>query len=537
MKRCIVVAMAASAVALVVLTAAARQAPKGEPKTGVNDPSFHRDAITRIAQGQGGEVIDQLQALGDEGQYRLETLYTLAVACAHEKDVAKAMDYARKAVAAGLPIDRFVAGPRDLLAPLTGSAEFQALLHEHPLVLVHGPMLGAVTDSAARIWVRTPAEAAVRVAVSASPDMKNPIAPPEAKTSRDADFTAVVEVGGLRPATTYYYSVSVDGRGALEKPAAFQTFPKVGSPARFQVAFGGGANYAPNNERMWDVILKRRPAALLMLGDNVYIDTPQVPATQQYCYYRRQSRPEWRRLVSATPVFAIYDDHDFFANDCVPGPDIDKPPYKRPVWRLFCENWANPSYGGGEKQPGCWFNFRIGDVDFFMLDCRFYRDLASRPPTMLGPVQKRLFLEALKQSRATFRVLASSVPWAKGTKPGSKDTWDGFEEEREEIFKFLESNGIGGVVLISADRHRSDVWRVPRPGYTLFEFESSKLTNLHTHPPVEGCEFSYNKTCSVEFLEFDTTAADPTVTCRIVTIDDETVHTFTVKRSQLAPAK
>ena len=38
----------------------------------------------------------------------------------------------------------------------------------------------------------------------------------------------------------------------------------------------------------------------LLLGDNVYIDHPERPAVQKYCYYRRQSRPEYKRFTSGT---------------------------------------------------------------------------------------------------------------------------------------------------------------------------------------------------------------------------------------------
>ena len=91
------------------------------------------------------------------------------------------------------------------------------------------------------------------------------------------------------------------------------------------VVFGGGAGFIPEWERMWDTIRGFEPRALLLPGDNVYIDDPEHRLTQQYCYYRRQSRPEWRRLVSSTAVFSIWDDHDFGTNDCVPGPQVDEP--------------------------------------------------------------------------------------------------------------------------------------------------------------------------------------------------------------------
>jgi len=89
------------------------------------------------------------------------------------------------------------------------------------------------------------------------------------------------------------------------------------------------------------------------------------------------------------------------------------------------------------------------------------------------------------------------------------------------------------VVLISADRHRHDVWKIPRKtGYDFYEFESSRLTNQHVHGTMKGAEFSWNGH-GFGLLTFDTTKPDPEVTYRIVSIDDKVIHTFTVKKSQL----
>ena len=279
-----------------------------------------------------------------------------------------------------------------------------------------------------------------------------------------------------------------------------------------------------------------QPAAALLLGDNVYIDMPEVPQTQRYCYYRRQSRPEYRRFAAHTPVYAIWDDHDFGKNDCVSALSLDDPPWKMDVLKVFTENFNNPAYGEGTEKPGCYFDFSIGDVDIFMLDCRFYRQNPKTidRPTMLGPGQKAWLLDRLKSSKATFKIIASSVPWASGTKPGSRDTWDGFPGEREDIFSCLEDYKIEGVVLISADRHRSDAWRIARPGgYDLHDFSSSKLTNAMSHPVMKGSLFGYNEKCSVGSLLFDTTLDDPTVTYRIVNIDGEVVESLTLARSGL----
>lgn len=250
--------------------------------------------------------------------------------------------------------------------------------------------------------------------------------------------------------------------------------------------------------------------------------------------------------MAGTPIFAIWDDHDFTINDGWGGPYIHEPAWKVPVWHTFMNNWNNPSYGGGPTQPGCWFQFAIADVDVFMLDGRYYRQEGRRQglevtnPSMLGVAQKQWLLAALRDSKATFKVLASPVPWARGAKPGraGMDTWEGFHEEREEIFSFLARHQIDGVILISADRHRSDAWKIERSNaYPFYEFESSRLTNIHTHPVMRGSLYGYNEKCSFGMLAFDTLTGDPTVTYRIVNIDDEVLYTLELRKSQLTHEK
>jgi len=498
--------------------------------------------ITLTVRGQASKAVKRCRAFLKANPKDAEHHFLLAVAQANLKQIDKAAAAMKQALDAGVSFERFLAGPRDLLAPLVASDVFRQYAAERKVALIHGPMLGAVTHDSARFWVRTVAEAPVQVQAASNGDLqaKQPTRWVKSKTvtTRKADdYTAVLEVTGLKPSTGYVYRLTVGGKPVVPfENMGFTTFPKPSAGCTFKIAFGGGAGFTPWKERMWTTIDRRRPLAMLLLGDNVYIDTPTIPQTQRYSYYRRQSRSEFRRLTGKTPVFAIYDDHDFGTNDCIPGPDIDKPAWKRRVWKVFTENWANPYYGGGAKQPGCWFDFTIGDVDFFMIDGRYYRSKPKqgKASSMLGTVQKKWLLSRLKASKATFKVLAGPVPWTFYAKGDSGDTWNGFREERDEIFAFLAANRIDGVILLSADRHRSDVWKIDRPkAYPLYEFESSRLTNVHVHRPMKGSLFSYNKKCSYGQLTFDTTKPDPTVTYRIFSIDDELIHTFEVKRSQL----
>ncbi len=515
--------MSVSRIATIIFVLSVWSLPNG---WGQHD--LHRNATRLLAKG-GSNIDKAIQQLKKK-EKDVESLYLLMVAHSLKKDIDTALDYAKQAINAGLPFARIQAGPRTALAPLYASQGYKDWAAKKEQILIHGPMLGNMTDSSVDIWVRTAKAAKVEVRVIGGKKIESkPV-----QTSKKTDFTAVARLEGLSSDTWYHYQVFVDGKPAGDR-SYFRPNHVKGKPSQFRIAFGGGAGYVPKWERMWDLIAKSKSRAVLMLGDNVYIDDPKHLITQQYCYYRRQSRPEWRRLTSKIPIYSIYDDHDFGTNDCVPGPDIEKPTWKREVWNVFRQNWANPGYGGGQKQPGCWYDFHISDVHFILIDGRYYRDLKGG--SMLGPVQKAWVKKTLKESKAKIKVLASDVPWTPGVKPGSRDTWDGFAKEREELFSFIQKQKIDGVLLIAADRHRSDIRKIKREsGYDFVEFQSSKLTNRHTHKVVKtpGLVFGYNKKCSFGQMDFDTTKKDPTITMKIISIDGEEIYSMKIALSELS---
>jgi len=491
--------------------------------------------LLALLDGEPRRCVEMCEEQLEEFPQDVEALFVLACAWNELREPVRALDAARRAVAAGLPAERFLAGPTELLASVVEQPEFAALLEGRPRGLVHGPMLGSVTDRGFRIWLRTAGPQDVVVRVFDGPDAAQPVATAQARTATEDDRTAVLEIDGLRMDQEYFYEVTVDGRECGVERARVRTAPAAGRPGRYRVIFGGCSGYTPQYEHMWSTILAQRPQALLTLGDNVYIDLPEEPGPfHRYSYYCRQSRPEWRALTATTPIYAIWDDHDCATDDIWLGPYQDRPAWKPGLLKLFRQNWNNPGYGNAEA-PGCWFQFSIGDIDFFMLDCRYYRTNPFAPArTMLGPVQKQWLLDGLKNSQAAFKAIVSSVAWAPEAKPESRDSWDGFADEREEIFATIRSQRIGGVLLLSGDRHRTDIRRIAQPdGYDLYDVCSSRLTNIHTHECVPGALFCYNEKCSFGMLDFDTQAADPSVTISVVNIDGETVHAMPLKRSQL----
>jgi alkaline phosphatase D len=468
-----------------------------------------------------------------------ETLFMLGVLNVQRDNNDKGEKFLKQAVDAGLPAGRLIAGPRDLLKPLWDSPLLRNIRRQHATEPVQGPLVGSTTESSVSVWVRTADEVSVKLVVRELGKTGTLRGGADVSSRAVDDYTAVASINGLKPNTNYAYAVRIDNGPLRFHPGqTFRTFPADGKSSKFSLAFGGGAGFVPPNERMWDTIGTFNPSAMLLLGDNVYIDDPESVLMQQYTYQRRQSRPEWRKLTARTPTFTIWDDHDFSTNDTWGGADIAVPFWKKDwVFPIFRQNWANPAYGNGDAQPGCWYSFKMGDVDFIMLDCRYYRtDPAGTELSMLGPVQMAWLKQELTKATGTFVVVCSSVPWDFRTKGDSLDTWNGYKDERETIFGFIEEKRIEGVILLSADRHRSDAWKIDREnGYGLYEFSSSRLTNQHVHPRMEaaGAIFSYNELQSFGLVTIDTTAQDPTVKFDVVSIDGDKPFTLDVKRSQL----
>jgi alkaline phosphatase D len=268
----------------------------------------------------------------------------------------------------------------------------------YPSTLTHGPMVGAVTESGARIFVRT--DATRRVALYLR-DEALPAArwlAAVAYPSPDDDFTATLEASGLTPSHAYTYEIEVDGVLA-PRSGRFETAPRTGDGSAFRVVLGSCA-------RLWDQpifgpIAAASPELFVFLGDNHYANSPDLESL--WWFYRRALEvPQRGALARTTSTLAIWDDHDFVGNNTdrtSPGRDA--------ALRAFGDYWAQPA-GGIAGQPGIFTRVVRGDVDFFLLDDRYQRD----PPgtaggRILGAMQEAWLIDELSRSTATFHFLAS----------------------------------------------------------------------------------------------------------------------------------
>ena len=246
---------------------------------------------------------------------------------------------------------------------------------------------------------------------------------------------------------------------------------------------------------------------LLMLGDNHYGNSPDLEK-QRRAYHGQRMSVGFREFTRRTPTYAVWDDHDFGPNDS-DGTQVGK---EGPL-HAFLEQWANPSYGEPDN-PGVYFKFSRGDVDFFMTDGRYYRDPNNQTnnpaKTMLGARQLAWLKQSLAESKARVKVLASGGEWQSY---GTADSWTSFPRERDEIFDWIRARQIEGVILISGDRHFTAAYQVQK---RFVEVTSGPIGGNTSDSRVSPEMFmNHNKGRFYCVYDVDTTRPEPSLTIEI----------------------
>ena len=197
------------------------------------------------------------------------------------------------------------------------------------------------------------------------------------------------------------------------------------------------------------------------------------------------------------------------------------------------------------QDRGIYFNTVIGDVEIIMLDTRSCRDWAKRQQhgAYLGAAQMQWLRQTLKASQARFIILTSGTMWSDFMSK-AKDSWGTWDiPGREEIYDFIQANRIGGVLLLSGDRHGARGFKIERPsGFALYEFEAATLGGVPGPGPFAPDKssqlFGYGGGLKAfgEFT-FDMSQADPEVTFRLINEQEEELENHSFYRSQLIPGK
>ena len=388
--------------------------------------------------------------------------------------------------------------------------------------LTYGPILGPPEPDAVSLLVRTDATRLVGLRLGAPGDPAPPFvafAWPLPSTS----FQTVLRAEGLQPGTEYDAWVLVDGEVAWG-PVRLRTAPPPGAAGTFTMGFGSCSK--DDDQPIWTTIAESAADAFFFVGDNHYGNTGNLDA-HRWNYRWAHGRAGRREFMATRPILAIWDDHDYTGNNT-----DGNSPTKAVALRAFTESWPNPSPGTADLE-GVFFRWSWGDVDVFGLDDRYWRGFDD---SLLGAAQTEWLLAELSQSTATFRVVALGSQW---TADGSSDSWAAFLPARDELLTQLGDAGIGGLIFIDGDIHRSEVRELGTEatlGYSAIELTSSPLANLRSNCQNDAellfCEDGQN---SFIELETDTLVLDPTVTARVFGEDGTVLFQTTWSRSSLGP--
>lgn len=384
-----------------------------------------------------------------------------------------------------------------VVAALFASAAWVAALQSAPdrrtgkAAIRSGPMLGYADLTEASVWVQTTASADVRIRYWPEGRRGESRTSAVARADGNSDHTALFVVPALEPGTRYGYEILVDGAPA-KLPAggatgAFATQPFWqwrSDPPEFTVAIGScyyanekksdrpGTPYG-SDPGIFRAIAAMKPDLMIWLGDNVYLREPDFGSvaaiSRRYALGREE--PALQPLLGEARHYATWDDHDFGPNDA-----LWFTRFAPETLAVFKSYWANPSYGA-EGIPGVFGQFSWGDVDFFLLDDRYYRtpERAADPgKTMLGREQLRWIQHALYYSRAPFKVVVNGSQVLNSNARG--ETFARYPDQKE-LLDWIVKNRIRGVLFLSGDRHHTELLRVrPEGFYPLYDFTSSPLT-------------------------------------------------------------
>jgi len=372
-------------------------------------------------------------------------------------------------------------------------------------LLQAGPMLGYSDFREVLVWVQTTESASVKVAYWNDVTDKKMTA---SKISA-AKNSYIVKLfpHDVEYATTYKYEIYINDKLVeVDYPLEFQTqtyWQYRSDPPEMNFAIGScayindkvdnrpGKDYG-GDYGIFEEIRKKNPDFMVWLGDNNYLRVPDFFSKRgiRYRYKKDRSTPELQPLLGSVHHYAIWDDHDYGANDG--GADYL---FKDQAKELFLDAWAIPQNDIRRKREGVYTSKIIGEagkrVQIILLDTRSFRTylqatdkrnapgkeryvpLESGKGTLLGETQWK-WLEAELKKPADLRLLVSTIQViADGH---GWEAWRTMPAEREKLYSMITETGANDVLLLSGDRHAGAFYK--REGvapYTLHEFTSSSL--------------------------------------------------------------
>jgi alkaline phosphatase D len=241
---------------------------------------------------------------------------------------------------------------------------------------------------------------------------------------------------------------------------------------------------------IFQTMLAENSDLVLFLGDNIYADTSDM-SVMRAKYERLAANDDFVGLRSNVPILATWDDHDFGINDG--GADF---PMREAAKQEFHRFWNEPEDSPRRQREGVYDARIYGPpgkrLQIILLDTRYFRSplkkgerrvggpyLPDDDPTktMLGKPQWKWLAEQLRKP-AELRLIVSSIQCI--AEAAGQETWSNLPRERKRLFDMIKETKANGVVLLSGDRHWSELSKLDHDlPYPLYDLTSSSFNQIH----------------------------------------------------------
>lgn len=377
--------------------------------------------------------------------------------------------------------------------------------------------MGAMHANGLRMYIRTSTATSFIIEVDTDSLFSAPIQFSNA-TLAALDSSVITNLTGLSPDTKYFYRVLFNSIPDSRR-GSFKTFPVEGQAANF--SFVTGSCQETSNMEVYDAMPLYNPLFMVHTGDFTYPsyqlpdDYPTQSYTIPWSYRNRyQEQVMQEKLIPNTPLVYMPDDDDSFGATRTHHVRTDYTDTGAAVVNYFVidsiypierENCLRgyrqffPGYPTVDSTEGYYHSFKVGNAEFFVLDCRSmadpyfkaYRidsttnDWVFDPPanhSILGINQRNWLLSGLSNSTADWKFIVSGVPFnpkirsiidvgltvqdfvftiAGETGTGLRLSasfagyWAGFPNDIQALTSHVANNTITGVLMISGDTHHN----------------------------------------------------------------------------------
>jgi len=332
----------------------------------------------------------------------------------------------------------------------------------------------------------------------------------EARAVHELGRSIHVDVHGLRPGRRYFYRFIIGDE--VSPTGRTLTVPDTGQGVdRLRFAIGSCQHYEQGYFEAYRHLVADAPDLMVFLGDYIYenswgddlVRRHVVPEPYELDDYRLRhaqykTDADLQRAHAAMPWLLTWDDHEI---DNDPAGDVSEhldPRFllrRAAAYQAYYEHMPMPRAMAPRADGSMRIFGEVGFGDlvrFFMLDNRQYRsanacndpvkgggstdvvpsrcaELADPSRTMLGAGQERWLSQAMAASPARWNVVAQQtlltpVTGRDGEGNGTvwTDSWDGFEQARERLYRELEKPALRNPIVVGGDIHANIVCDVRR---------------------------------------------------------------------------